>query len=51
MHESYMVEAIGPRSIDKAFPLAKVIAPELLHFEWRQHCQSCLFCLHYSDYV
>jgi hypothetical protein len=41
MHEGYTIEAIGPRSIDKAFPLAKVIAPGLLQLEWRQLCQSC----------
>jgi hypothetical protein len=41
MHEDYTIKPIGPRSIDKAYPLAKVIAPRLLQLEWRQLCQSC----------
>jgi hypothetical protein len=41
MGEGYTIEPIGPRSIDKAYPLARVIAPRLLQLEWRQLCQSC----------
>lgn len=37
---SYAIEPIGPGTIDKAYPLAKVMAPNLLQFEWRQFCQS-----------
>ena len=41
MHKSYAIEPIGPGTTDKAYPLAKVIAPALLQPEWRQFCQSC----------
>jgi hypothetical protein len=41
MHRTYTIEPIGPRTIDKAYPLAKVIAPDLLQLGWRQFCQSC----------
>ncbi len=40
MRNAYAIEPIGPRTIDKAYPLAKVIAPDLLQLEWRQFCQS-----------
>jgi hypothetical protein len=37
---SYAIEPIGPGTIEKAYPLAKVMAPDLLQLEWRQLCQS-----------
>ena len=36
----YTIEAIGVRSADRAFPLARVAAPSLSYEEWRQLCGS-----------
>jgi hypothetical protein len=41
MRQGYTIELIAPRTIDKAYPLAKVMAPNLLQLEWREFCQSC----------
>jgi|SRR5579883_1171312 len=41
MYTSYTIEPVMPRTIDKTYPLVKVIAPGLLQREWRQLCQSC----------
>ncbi|WP_116402147.1 hypothetical protein [Methylovirgula sp. 4M-Z18] len=40
MHNSYAIEFISPRTVDGAYPLAKVIVPSLQHFEWQEFCQS-----------
>jgi hypothetical protein len=41
MDRSYAIEPVGPRTTDKAYSLAQIIAPELSQPEWRQLCQSC----------
>ncbi|RFB79901.1 hypothetical protein [Methylovirgula sp. 4M-Z18] len=41
MYESYAIECISPRTVDRAYPLAKAVAPSLQQLEWRQFCQAC----------
>jgi hypothetical protein len=41
MYKGYVIEPIDRRTIDKAYPLAKLVAPDLPQLEWREFCQSC----------
>jgi hypothetical protein len=43
MSPSYVVEPIGSKTIDRAYPLAQAAIPALLKFEWRQFCRSLDF--------
>jgi hypothetical protein len=40
MPPSYVVEPIGPETIDRAFPLAQAVIPALSIYEWWQFCRS-----------
>ena len=41
MRECYAIEAIGTRTIEKAFPLARIVAQALSPLQWRRFCRSC----------
>jgi hypothetical protein len=41
MCTTYTIEPIAPRTIDRAFPVAQVVAPGVSRQEWRRVCQSC----------
>jgi len=36
--DTYTIEPIGPRTIDRAYPLAQTVVPALSQHEWRQCC-------------
>ena len=38
--DAYTIEPIGPRTIDRAYPLAQAVIPALSQHEWRQCCHS-----------
>lgn len=40
MSTSYVIESIGPKTIDRAYPLVRVVGPALTVHEWRELCQS-----------
>jgi len=40
MSASYIVEPIGPKTIDRAYPLIKTVVPAMLLHEWRRFCQA-----------
>ena len=40
MSTTYTIEPIGPRTIDKAYAVARIAAPGVSQLEWRQVCQS-----------
>ena len=40
MSYSYTIEPIGPKTIDRAYPLAQTVIPALTQHEWRQCCHS-----------
>ena len=40
MSGSYFVKPIDPKTIDQAYPLARIMTPALLTREWRQFCHS-----------
>lgn len=40
MLKSYTIEPIGARTIAKAYPLAKIMAPDMRELEWEQFCQA-----------
>lgn len=40
MSTSYVIESIGPKTIDRAYPLAKVVGPAPTLHEWREFCGS-----------
>ena len=40
MSPSYVVEPIGPETIDRAYPLAQAVIPALSMYEWWQFCRS-----------
>ena len=42
MPPSYLIEPIGPETIERAFPLANAVIPTLSKHEWMQscHCSS-----------
>ena len=40
MSPSYVVEPIGPETIDRAYPLAQAVIPALSKYEWWQFCRS-----------
>lgn len=40
MSPSYFLEAIGPETADRAYPLIQAAIPDLSKFEWRQFCGS-----------
>ena len=40
MSYSYTIEPIGPKTIDRAYPLAQTAIPALSQHEWRQCCHS-----------
>jgi hypothetical protein len=40
MSGSYVIEQIGPKTIDRAYALARTIAENLRLDEWRQFCRS-----------
>jgi len=40
MSASYIVEPIGQKTIDRAYPLVKAVMPAMLLHEWRQFCHS-----------
>ena len=40
MSPSYFVEPIGPKTIDRAYPLAQAAIPALSKREWREFCHS-----------
>ena len=39
MSPSYVVEPIGPETIDRAYPLAQAVTPALSIYEWWQFCR------------
>jgi hypothetical protein len=39
-YDTYTIEPIGPRTIDRAYPLAQSVIPTLSQHEWRQCCHS-----------
>ena len=39
MRASYLVEPIGPETIERAFPLVNAVIPTLSKHEWMQSCQ------------
>ena len=40
MSGGYVVEPIGPKTVDRAYPLVRAAIPTLLQQEWRQFCDS-----------
>jgi hypothetical protein len=40
MSATYIVEPIGQKTIDRAYPLVKPVMPRMLLHEWRQFCHS-----------
>jgi hypothetical protein len=38
--DTYTIEPIGPRTIDRAYPLAQAVIPALSQHEWRQCCHA-----------
>jgi hypothetical protein len=43
MSSSYVVEPIGPKTVDTAYPLAQAMIPSLSNHEWRRFCRSLGF--------
>jgi hypothetical protein len=41
MSANYVIEPIRPRTMDKAYALARAMAPGVSRLAWRQVCQSC----------
>lgn len=40
MSPSYVIEQIGPNTIDRAYPLARIMTAALQPDDWRQFCHS-----------
>jgi hypothetical protein len=40
MSTSYVIESIGPKTIDRAYTLVRAIAAPITLLEWREFCQS-----------
>ena len=38
--DTYTIEPIGPRTIDRGYPLAQAVIPTLSQDEWRQICHA-----------
>ena len=51
MSPSYVVEPIGPETIDRAYPLAQAVIPALSIYEWGQFCRSPDFAEGYPSTV
>lgn len=40
MSTSYVIESVGSKTIDRAYPLVKLVGPTLTLHEWREFCQD-----------
>jgi hypothetical protein len=40
MSTSYVIESVGSKTIDRAYPLVKLVGPALTLHEWREFCQN-----------
>ena len=45
MSRSYYIEPIGPKTMDRSYPLAQAVIPSLSKHEWSQFCLSSDFAV------